>query len=134
VYRKGLVASILESFEKGGYENHSAADKQWWGGLMRTAVVLFTRDLRINDHPALAAACANAETVVPLYVTDPALVGRFPSYVVEIRSQKRSGSLARWALRESPSRRTSADTRGDGSGDYKLTAISTGSRFDSSLA
>src|SRR5215208_5813358 len=125
---------------------------------MRTAVVLFTRDLRINDHPALAAACANAETVVPLYVIDPALVGRSPtatgsfprawptsaprlstlvetsSYVVEIRSQKRSGSLARWALKESPSRRTSADTRGDGSSDYKMTAISTGSRFDSSLA
>ena len=79
MYRKGLVASILESFEKGGYENHSAADKQWWGGLMRTAVVLFTRDLRINDHPALAAACANAETVVPLYVIDPALVGRSPN-------------------------------------------------------
>ena len=43
---------------------------------MRTAVVLFTRDLRVNDHPALAAACATAEAVVPLYVLDPALAGR----------------------------------------------------------
>jgi deoxyribodipyrimidine photo-lyase len=40
---------------------------------MRTAVVLFTRDLRVHDHPALAAACANAERVVPLYVLDPKL-------------------------------------------------------------
>ena len=40
---------------------------------MRTAVVLFTRDLRVHDNPALAAACANAEYVVPLYVLDPKL-------------------------------------------------------------
>jgi deoxyribodipyrimidine photo-lyase len=40
---------------------------------MRTAVVLLTRDLRVHDNPALAAACANAERVVPLYVLDPQL-------------------------------------------------------------
>jgi deoxyribodipyrimidine photo-lyase len=40
---------------------------------MRTAVVLFTRDLRVHDNPALAAACANAEQVVPLFVLDPQL-------------------------------------------------------------
>jgi deoxyribodipyrimidine photo-lyase len=40
---------------------------------MRTAVVLLTRDLRVHDNPALAAACANAERVVPLYVLDPHL-------------------------------------------------------------
>ncbi len=39
-----------------------------------TIVVLFNRDLRIHDHPALAAAAANAETVVPLFVLDPALL------------------------------------------------------------
>ncbi|GAB7041531.1 MULTISPECIES: cryptochrome/photolyase family protein [Catenuloplanes] len=43
---------------------------------MKTAVVLFTRDLRLHDQPALAAACANAEHVVPLFVLDPALLGR----------------------------------------------------------
>ena len=43
------------------------------GDAMRTAVVLFTRDLRVHDNPALAAACANAERVVPLFVLDPAL-------------------------------------------------------------
>lgn len=37
---------------------------------MRTIVVLFTRDLRVDDNPALAQACRNAETVVPLYVLD----------------------------------------------------------------
>ncbi|MGC5383751.1 cryptochrome/photolyase family protein [Micromonospora chalcea] len=39
----------------------------------RTAVVLFTRDLRVHDHPALAAACSAFERVVPLYVLDPEL-------------------------------------------------------------
>ena len=49
------------------------------GGVMRTAVVLFTRDLRVHDNPALAAACANAEQVVPLFVLDPALAGLSPN-------------------------------------------------------
>lgn len=40
---------------------------------MRTAIVLFTRDLRVHDNPALAAACANADRVIPLYVLDPTL-------------------------------------------------------------
>jgi deoxyribodipyrimidine photo-lyase len=40
---------------------------------MRTALVLLTRDLRVRDNPALAAACANAEQVVPLFVLDPRL-------------------------------------------------------------
>ncbi len=41
---------------------------------MRTAVVLFTRDLRVHDNPALAAACAEAEFVVPLFVLDQHLL------------------------------------------------------------
>ena len=44
---------------------------------MRTAVVLFTRDLRVHDHPALAAAVAAADEVVPLFVLDPAVLSRF---------------------------------------------------------
>ena len=40
---------------------------------MKTAIVLFTRDLRVHDNPALAATCANAERVVPLFVLDPRL-------------------------------------------------------------
>jgi deoxyribodipyrimidine photo-lyase len=37
---------------------------------MRVAVVLFTRDLRVHDNPALAAAVEQAETVLPLFVLD----------------------------------------------------------------
>lgn len=37
---------------------------------MRAAVVLFTRDLRVHDNPALAAAVEAAETVLPLFVLD----------------------------------------------------------------
>jgi deoxyribodipyrimidine photo-lyase len=40
---------------------------------METAIVLFTRDLRVRDNPALALACARARQVVPLFVFDPAL-------------------------------------------------------------
>jgi deoxyribodipyrimidine photo-lyase len=35
-----------------------------------TAVVLFTRDLRVHDHPALHEACSSFEHVVPLFVED----------------------------------------------------------------
>jgi deoxyribodipyrimidine photo-lyase len=40
-----------------------------------TAVVLFTRDLRIHDQPALAAACREADRVVPVFVLDEAILG-----------------------------------------------------------
>ncbi|MDF5754441.1 deoxyribodipyrimidine photo-lyase [Spongiactinospora sp. TRM90649] len=40
---------------------------------MRTVIVLFNRDLRVHDHPALSAACERAERVVPLFVLDPAV-------------------------------------------------------------
>ncbi|HEY5016472.1 MAG TPA: deoxyribodipyrimidine photo-lyase [Streptosporangiaceae bacterium] len=40
---------------------------------METAIVLFTRDLRVRDNPALTLACARARQVVPLFVIDPAL-------------------------------------------------------------
>ena len=43
---------------------------------MRVAVVWLTRDLRVHDHPALAAACRLAERVVPLFVLDEALLAR----------------------------------------------------------
>jgi deoxyribodipyrimidine photo-lyase len=44
---------------------------------MRTAVVLFTRDLRVRDQPSLAAAVAEAERVLPLFVFDAGLIDRF---------------------------------------------------------
>jgi deoxyribodipyrimidine photo-lyase len=40
---------------------------------LRTAIVLFTRDLRVSDNPALALACRSAEHVVPLFVVDDGL-------------------------------------------------------------
>jgi deoxyribodipyrimidine photo-lyase len=42
---------------------------------MRTAIVLFTRDLRVHDNPALAAAAREAERIVPLFVFDEAILG-----------------------------------------------------------
>jgi deoxyribodipyrimidine photo-lyase len=44
---------------------------------MGTAIMLFTRDLRVHDHPALRAAAAEADSIVPLFVLDDALLGRF---------------------------------------------------------
>jgi deoxyribodipyrimidine photo-lyase len=40
---------------------------------METAIVLFTRDLRLHDNPALYQACQHARQVVPLFVVDPAI-------------------------------------------------------------
>jgi deoxyribodipyrimidine photo-lyase len=40
-----------------------------------TAVVLFTRDLRVHDQPALAAACREADRIVPLFVLDESILG-----------------------------------------------------------
>jgi len=41
---------------------------------METAIVVFTRDLRVHDNPALAMACARAERVLPVFVLDAALL------------------------------------------------------------
>ena len=41
---------------------------------MRCAVVLFTRDLRVHDNPALASAAREAERVLPLFVLDDRLL------------------------------------------------------------
>ena len=41
---------------------------------IETALVLFNRDLRVHDHPALSAA-ARAERTVPLFVFDERLLG-----------------------------------------------------------
>jgi deoxyribodipyrimidine photo-lyase len=46
--------------------------------MTRTAVVLFTRDLRAHDHPALAAAQRESDRVVPLFVSDERLLGASP--------------------------------------------------------
>ncbi|WP_130618823.1 cryptochrome/photolyase family protein [Dyella amyloliquefaciens] len=38
---------------------------------MSTAIVWFRRDLRLADHPALSAACAAHERVLPVYIDAP---------------------------------------------------------------
>ncbi|MER6915674.1 deoxyribodipyrimidine photo-lyase [Streptomyces sp. NPDC000594] len=40
---------------------------------MTVSVMLFTSDLRVHDHPALAAAVREADQVVPLFVLDPGI-------------------------------------------------------------
>jgi len=45
-----------------------------WTRAMNTALVLFTRDLRVHDQAALAAAVREAEHVVPLFVFDERLL------------------------------------------------------------
>ncbi|MEU0492610.1 deoxyribodipyrimidine photo-lyase [Nocardiopsis sp. NPDC006139] len=43
---------------------------------MEHAVVLFTQDLRLHDHPALTAALRDGRRVLPVFVLDPVLLGR----------------------------------------------------------
>jgi deoxyribodipyrimidine photo-lyase len=42
---------------------------------VRTAIVLFTRDLRVHDNLALSTAAQEAERIVPLFVFDDAILG-----------------------------------------------------------
>ena len=42
---------------------------------MSVGVVLFSRDLRVHDNPALAAATERFEEIVPLFVLDDRLLG-----------------------------------------------------------
>ncbi len=47
---------------------------------MSTAIVWFRRDLRVHDHPPLAAALREHDRIVPAFVLDRRLIdGRFPS-------------------------------------------------------
>jgi deoxyribodipyrimidine photo-lyase len=41
---------------------------------VKTAIVLFTRDLRLHDHPALSTAARSADRVVPVFVLDETLL------------------------------------------------------------
>jgi deoxyribodipyrimidine photo-lyase len=46
---------------------------------VRCTVVLFNRDLRVHDHPALHHAVAGSDRVIPLFVLDPGLVEVSPN-------------------------------------------------------
>lgn len=41
---------------------------------MSRALVLFTGDLRVHDHPALSAAVAGHDQIVPAFVLDEAML------------------------------------------------------------
>ncbi len=43
------------------------------------SLLLFTRDLRVHDHPALTRAVRTSEEVVPLFVLDPAMLAVSPN-------------------------------------------------------
>lgn len=49
-----------------------------YAGDMRT-LVLFTRDLRVHDHPVLTEAVRSSDEVVPLFVLDPTLLRVSPN-------------------------------------------------------
>ena len=38
---------------------------------MKTAILWFRRDLRVDDNPALASALEGFDCVIPLYIHDP---------------------------------------------------------------
>ncbi|GAA2651702.1 deoxyribodipyrimidine photo-lyase [Nonomuraea recticatena] len=64
--------------------------------VMDTVIVLFTRDLRVHDHPALAAACARARQVLPLFVLDPAVpAGRRGPFLLDCLEDLRASLRAR---------------------------------------
>ncbi|MFV0533951.1 MAG: cryptochrome/photolyase family protein [Cumulibacter sp.] len=52
---------------------------------MTTAVMWFRRDLRLGDNPALLAACAAADRVLPVFVLDPAFGGRSSARLNRLR-------------------------------------------------
>jgi deoxyribodipyrimidine photo-lyase len=57
---------------------------------MTTALVLFRRDLRLADNPALRAACATHTQVLPVYIHEPGEGGEWAA-----------GSASRWWLHHS---------------------------------
>jgi deoxyribodipyrimidine photo-lyase len=67
---------------------------------MHTAIMLFTRDLRLRDNPALDGAVARAEAVVPLFVLDDRLVTGPAAAPNRIRFLLESVADLRSALRE----------------------------------
>jgi deoxyribodipyrimidine photo-lyase len=38
------------------------------------SILWFRRDLRINDHPALLAALAESDEIIPVFILDPTLI------------------------------------------------------------
>jgi deoxyribodipyrimidine photo-lyase len=58
--------------------------------------VLLTRDLRVRDNPALAAACQQADFVVPLFAVDARLMSapNRARFLLECLADLRAGCAA----------------------------------------
>jgi deoxyribodipyrimidine photo-lyase len=86
-----LRAPALATGARGG-------PKRAAGGTIKTAIVLFTRDLRVRDNPVLAAACKQADFVVPLFAVDARLMSAAPNrarFLLESLADLRAGLRAR---------------------------------------
>ena len=88
--------------------------------IAHVALVVFTRDLRVTDHPALATAAADADQVVPVFVLDDAILSssfnrpnRTGFLLESLDDLGRALTAARRAARD-PARRL--DRRGHASG------------------
>jgi deoxyribodipyrimidine photo-lyase len=60
--------------------------------------VLFTRDLRVRDNPALTTACEQADLVIPLFVVDARLMSAAPNracFLLESLADLRAGMRVR---------------------------------------
>jgi deoxyribodipyrimidine photo-lyase len=66
---------------------------------VRRVVVLFTRDLRVHDHPALADAVERADQLVPLFVLDDRFVNGPPGTPNRLRFLLESLADLRQSLR-----------------------------------
>ncbi|GAA2206779.1 deoxyribodipyrimidine photo-lyase [Nonomuraea monospora] len=63
---------------------------------MDTVIVLFNRDLRVHDHPALVAACRRARAVIPLFVLDETIpAGHRHGFLLQCLTDLRAALRAR---------------------------------------
>lgn len=95
-----------------------------------TALVWFRRDLRVHDHPALAAACAEFARVVPCFVVDRVLLdGRYRSAnraafmfaaLRELDAELRERGGGGLVVREGPARREIPQLAADAGADAVL--------------
>ncbi len=69
--RRSSLSSLLIRVWKHGRSGRPHATSL---SRVETVIVLFTRDLRVYDHPALTAAARQADRVVPAFVLDDQLV------------------------------------------------------------
>jgi deoxyribodipyrimidine photolyase len=85
---------------------------------VKTSLVLFTRDLRVHDHPALTAAAGSADQVVPLFLLDDALLVLNPD-----RQARRFDPDGEYVRRYVPEPAEAGVSSGGGSSPNAISAI-----------